>query len=92
MDYAEVANTFVRLADTHFVQRCPLVPAAENSDTGPPPPAPTLVINEKDMYLVPKLSLIGKEFEPLDLWLALIVDSFSMIVKWMNDGIEQILS
>ncbi|XP_005677802.1 PREDICTED: DNA-directed RNA polymerase III subunit RPC3 isoform X2 [Capra hircus] len=60
MDYAEVSNTFVRLVDTHFVQRCPLVPATENSDTGPPPPAPTLVINEKDMYLVPKLSLIGK--------------------------------
>ncbi|XP_029083232.1 DNA-directed RNA polymerase III subunit RPC3 isoform X2 [Monodon monoceros] len=60
MDYAEVSNTFVRLADTHFVQRCPLVPATENSDPGPPPPAPTLVISEKDMYLVPKLSLIGK--------------------------------
>ncbi|XP_048669849.1 DNA-directed RNA polymerase III subunit RPC3 isoform X2 [Marmota marmota marmota] len=60
MDYAEVSNTFVRLADTHFVQRCPLVPTIENSDLGPPPPAPTLVVNEKDMYLVPKLSLIGK--------------------------------
>ncbi|XP_047640777.1 DNA-directed RNA polymerase III subunit RPC3 isoform X2 [Phacochoerus africanus] len=60
MDYAEVSNTFVRLADTHFVQRCPLVPATENSDPGPLPPAPNLVINEKDMYLVPKLSLIGK--------------------------------
>ncbi|XP_059995107.1 DNA-directed RNA polymerase III subunit RPC3 isoform X2 [Lagenorhynchus albirostris] len=60
MDYAEVSNTFVRLADTHFVQRCPLVPATENADPGPPPPAPTLVISEKDMYLVPKLSLIGK--------------------------------
>ncbi|XP_025714243.1 DNA-directed RNA polymerase III subunit RPC3 isoform X1 [Callorhinus ursinus] len=60
MDYAEVSNTFVRLADTHFVQRCPWVPATENSDPGPPPPAPILVISEKDMYLVPKLSLIGK--------------------------------
>ncbi|KAM5294910.1 DNA-directed RNA polymerase III subunit RPC3 isoform 3-T3 [Glossophaga mutica] len=60
MDYAEVSSTFVRLADTHFVQRCPLVHATENSDSGPLPPAPTLVINEKDMYLVPKLSLIGK--------------------------------
>lgn len=61
MDYAEVANTFVRLADTHFVQRCPCVPAtAENPDPGPPPPAPSLVISEKDMYVVPKLSLIGK--------------------------------
>ncbi|XP_045864612.1 DNA-directed RNA polymerase III subunit RPC3 isoform X3 [Meles meles] len=60
MDYAEVSNTFVRLADTHFVQRCPWVPATENSDPGPPPPAPILVISEKDMYLVPKLSLIGR--------------------------------
>ncbi|XP_022260643.1 DNA-directed RNA polymerase III subunit RPC3 isoform X3 [Canis lupus familiaris] len=60
MDYAEVSNTFVRLADTHFVQRCPWVPATENSDPGPLPPAPILVISEKDMYLVPKLSLIGK--------------------------------
>uniref|UniRef100_A0A8C5K8K7 DNA-directed RNA polymerase III subunit RPC3 n=1 Tax=Jaculus jaculus TaxID=51337 RepID=A0A8C5K8K7_JACJA len=60
MDYAEVSSTFVRLADTHFVQRCPFAPITDNSDTGPPPPAPTLVINEKDMYLVPKLSLIGK--------------------------------
>ncbi|XP_026907272.1 DNA-directed RNA polymerase III subunit RPC3 isoform X1 [Leopardus geoffroyi] len=60
MDYSEVSNTFVRLADTHFVQRCPWVPVTENSDPGPPPPAPILVISEKDMYLVPKLSLIGK--------------------------------
>lgn len=79
MDYAEVSNTFVRLVDTHFVQRCPLVPATENSDTGPPPPAPTLVVSEKDMYLVPKLSLIGKEFWHRDLWLALIVDSFMKV-------------
>nr|XP_060478212.1 DNA-directed RNA polymerase III subunit RPC3 isoform X2 [Panthera onca] len=60
MDYSEVSNTFVRLADTHFVQRCPWVPVTENSDPGPPPPAPILIISEKDMYLVPKLSLIGK--------------------------------
>ncbi|XP_059231959.1 DNA-directed RNA polymerase III subunit RPC3 isoform X3 [Mustela nigripes] len=60
MDYAEVSNTFMRLADTHFVQRCPWVPATENSEPGPLPPAPILVISEKDMYLVPKLSLIGK--------------------------------
>lgn len=63
MDYAEVAHTFARLADTHFVQRCPAAPTPENSDPGPPPPAPTLVVNEKDMYLVPKLSLIGKKFD-----------------------------
>ncbi|XP_004397368.1 PREDICTED: DNA-directed RNA polymerase III subunit RPC3-like [Odobenus rosmarus divergens] len=60
MDYAEVSNTFVQLADTHFVQCCPWMPATENSDPGPPRPAPILVISEKDMYLVPKLSLMGK--------------------------------
>ncbi|XP_009582155.1 PREDICTED: DNA-directed RNA polymerase III subunit RPC3, partial [Fulmarus glacialis] len=57
MDYADVSNTFVRLADTHFVQRCPLVPETPESPEAPPPPAPTLVINEKDMYIVPRLNL-----------------------------------
>ncbi|XP_065516315.1 DNA-directed RNA polymerase III subunit RPC3 isoform X5 [Lathamus discolor] len=60
MDYSEVANTFVRLADTHFVQRCPLVPEGLDTPTVPPPPAPTLVLNEKDMYVVPRLNLVGK--------------------------------
>ncbi|NWU56293.1 RPC3 polymerase, partial [Dromas ardeola] len=60
MDYADVSNTFVRLADTHFVQRCPLVPETPESPDAPPPPAPTLVINEKDMYVVPRLNLVGK--------------------------------
>ncbi|NXE57310.1 RPC3 polymerase, partial [Casuarius casuarius] len=60
MDYADVSSTFVRLADTHFVQRCPLVPEAAETPEVPPPPAPTLVISEKDMYAVPKLNLIGK--------------------------------
>ncbi|KAF1630725.1 DNA-directed RNA polymerase III subunit RPC3, partial [Eudyptes filholi] len=60
MDYADVSNTFVRLADTHFVQRCPLVPETPESPEAPPPPAPTLVINEKDMYVVPRLNLVGK--------------------------------
>ena len=46
--------------DTNFVQHCPLVPDTDSSDPGPSLPATTLVINEKDMYLVPKLSLIGK--------------------------------
>ncbi|NWQ84435.1 RPC3 polymerase, partial [Columbina picui] len=57
MDYADVANTFVRLADTHFVQRCPMVP---ESPQAPPAPAPTLVSSDKDMYTVPRLSLVGK--------------------------------
>ncbi|XP_010080254.1 PREDICTED: DNA-directed RNA polymerase III subunit RPC3, partial [Pterocles gutturalis] len=60
MDYADVSNTFVRLADTHFVQRCPLVPETSQSPDAPPPPAPTLVISEKDMYVVPRLNLVGK--------------------------------
>ncbi|NXA57263.1 RPC3 polymerase, partial [Nothocercus julius] len=58
MDYADVSNTFVRLADTHFVQRCPQVPEA--AETPEAPPAPALVLSEKDMYVVPRLSLTGK--------------------------------
>ncbi|XP_069508882.1 DNA-directed RNA polymerase III subunit RPC3 isoform X2 [Ambystoma mexicanum] len=60
MDYSDVSNTFVRLVDTHFVQRCPQTPEVEEGSQGPPPPAPTLVVNDKDMYTVPKLSMIGK--------------------------------
>ncbi|XP_059574025.1 DNA-directed RNA polymerase III subunit RPC3 isoform X2 [Alligator mississippiensis] len=60
MDYTEVSNTFVRLADTHFVQRCPGVPDASGPSDSAAPPAPTLVIDEKDMYSVPRLNLIGK--------------------------------
>lgn len=61
MDYTEVSNTFVRLADTHFVQRCPGVPDASGPSDSAAPPAPTLVIDEKDMYSVPRLNLIGEE-------------------------------
>lgn len=61
MDYTDVSNTFVRLADTHFVQRCPLIPETPETPDAPPPPAPILVINEKDMYVVPRLNLIGKK-------------------------------
>ncbi|NWR59027.1 RPC3 polymerase, partial [Bucorvus abyssinicus] len=60
MDYADVSSTFVRLADTHFVQRCPLVPEPPQAPGAPPPPAPTLVTDEKDMYVVPRLNLIGR--------------------------------
>lgn len=60
MDYADVLSTFVRLADTHFVQRCPQVPEGPQDPDVPPPAAPTLVLNEKDMYVVPKLNLVGK--------------------------------
>ncbi|NWI04670.1 RPC3 polymerase, partial [Tichodroma muraria] len=60
MDYAEVSSTFVRLADTHFIQRCPIVPESSRSTKVPLPPAPALAIAEKDMYVVPRLSLVGK--------------------------------
>ncbi|XP_025032346.1 DNA-directed RNA polymerase III subunit RPC3 isoform X2 [Python bivittatus] len=60
MDYSEVSTTFTCLADTHFVQRCPLPPEGSESTETLPSPAPTLVCNEKDMYAVPKLNLIGK--------------------------------
>ncbi|XP_074927182.1 DNA-directed RNA polymerase III subunit RPC3 isoform X2 [Chelonoidis abingdonii] len=60
MDYGEVSNTFVRLADTHFIQRCPMAPETTETLDAPPPPVPTLVVNEKDMYVVPNLNLIGK--------------------------------
>ncbi|NXH98151.1 RPC3 polymerase, partial [Pachycephala philippinensis] len=60
VDYSEVSGTFVRLADTHFIQRCPMVPESPRSAKAPPPPAPALAIAEKDMYIVPRLSLVGK--------------------------------
>lgn len=61
MDYADVSGTFVRLADTHFVQRCPSAPDPPPAPGAPPPPAPTLVMDEKDMYVVPRLNLVGEE-------------------------------
>ncbi|XP_027529354.1 DNA-directed RNA polymerase III subunit RPC3-like [Neopelma chrysocephalum] len=60
MDYAEVSGTFVRLADTHFIRRCPMVPENPRNAAEPPPPAPALAIAERDMYVVPRLSLTGK--------------------------------
>ncbi|NXG16505.1 RPC3 polymerase, partial [Grallaria varia] len=58
LDYSEVSNAFVRLADTHFIQRCPMAP--EPSRSGEGPPVPTLTIDQRDMYVVPRLSLGGK--------------------------------
>ncbi|KAF7238366.1 DNA-directed RNA polymerase III subunit RPC3 [Varanus komodoensis] len=60
MDYGEVSNTFIHLADTHFVQRCASASEEPESSDIPVPPAPVLVFNEKDMFAVPKLNLIGK--------------------------------
>ncbi|XP_040394809.1 DNA-directed RNA polymerase III subunit RPC3 isoform X2 [Cygnus olor] len=60
MEYADVSSTFVRLADTHLVRRCPLLPEAPQGPAAPPAPAPTLVLNEKDTYAVPRLNLTGR--------------------------------
>ncbi|XP_015505788.1 DNA-directed RNA polymerase III subunit RPC3 isoform X3 [Parus major] len=60
MDYTEVSSTFVRLADTHFIQRCPIVPESPQSAKALPRSAPALAIDEKDMYIVPRLNLVGK--------------------------------
>ncbi|XP_005533551.1 PREDICTED: DNA-directed RNA polymerase III subunit RPC3 isoform X2 [Pseudopodoces humilis] len=60
MDYTEVSSTFVRLADTHFIQRCPIVPESPRSAKALPHSAPALAVDEKDMYIVPRLSLVGK--------------------------------
>ncbi|KAM4664371.1 DNA-directed RNA polymerase III subunit RPC3 isoform 2-T2 [Discoglossus pictus] len=63
VEYSDVAATFTRLVDTHFVQRCPELPETSNasqSSEGRRPPAPTLVTNEKDMYTVPKINIIGR--------------------------------
>lgn len=63
MEYSEVLATFSQLADTHFVQRCPTISdtAETPSAEGRRPPAPTLATNEKEMYTVPKVTLLGKE-------------------------------
>ncbi|KAK9391293.1 DNA-directed RNA polymerase III subunit RPC3 [Crotalus adamanteus] len=60
VDYSEVSATFTCLADTHFVQRCPSPSESSESAETQPPPTPTLAFNEKDMYAVPKLNLIGR--------------------------------
>ncbi|NXH44252.1 RPC3 polymerase, partial [Dicaeum eximium] len=58
MDHAEVSSTFARLADTHFIQRCPMAPERPPGAKGPA--APTLATEQRDMYLVPRLGPAGK--------------------------------
>lgn len=62
MDYSEVSETFTRLADTHFIQRCPGLPELETTQGSETrrPLAPSLVINEDVMYIVPKVSMLGR--------------------------------
>ncbi|NXU93439.1 RPC3 polymerase, partial [Xiphorhynchus elegans] len=60
LDYSEVSNAFVRLADTHFIQRCPMAPETPRDGEGAPPAVPSLAVPHRDMYVVPRLSLGGK--------------------------------
>ncbi|KAM4690670.1 DNA-directed RNA polymerase III subunit RPC3 [Rhinophrynus dorsalis] len=61
MEYSEVSSTFTRLADTHFVQRCPSLPEQETTQSeGRPPLVPTLEVKDKDLYTVPKLNMMGR--------------------------------
>ncbi|XP_068031078.1 DNA-directed RNA polymerase III subunit RPC3-like isoform X1 [Anomalospiza imberbis] len=58
MDYGEVSATFARLADTHFIQRCPAPPEVPHD--AKVPPAPALAAGDKDRFVVPRLGLVGK--------------------------------
>ncbi|XP_068108330.1 DNA-directed RNA polymerase III subunit RPC3 [Hyperolius riggenbachi] len=62
MEYSDVSTTFSQLADTHFVQRCPALQDEESTTPteGRRPPVPTLVTNEKEMYTVPRVVMIGR--------------------------------
>ncbi|XP_063296087.1 DNA-directed RNA polymerase III subunit RPC3 [Pelobates fuscus] len=62
VDYSEVSGTFSSLADTHFIQRCPGLPEMESTKGSDSrrPVAPSLVIDEKDMYTIPKVNMLGR--------------------------------
>uniref|UniRef100_UPI00398EFF5D DNA-directed RNA polymerase III subunit RPC3 n=1 Tax=Pristiophorus japonicus TaxID=55135 RepID=UPI00398EFF5D len=60
MDCSETSDTFVRLVETHFLQKCGMVPESAIAEGSRPPPAPTLVTDEKEMYTVPNLSIGGQ--------------------------------
>ncbi|KAF7649519.1 hypothetical protein LDENG_00140160 [Lucifuga dentata] len=75
MEYSEVASTFSKLVETHFLQRCPPVAgaAATSSDTTTPatstmPGTPAAPVNAApstpesfaDCYKVPHIALIGR--------------------------------
>ncbi|PIO22644.1 hypothetical protein AB205_0152570, partial [Aquarana catesbeiana] len=59
MEYSDVSSTFTQLADTHFVQRCPVVEEKDGTE-GRRPPIPSLVTNEKEMFSVPRVLLVGR--------------------------------
>ncbi|KAM8921735.1 DNA-directed RNA polymerase III subunit RPC3 [Pelodytes ibericus] len=60
VDYSDVSGTFTRLADTHFVQRCPGLSESTPAAGARRPVAPSLITNEKEMYTIPKVSLLGR--------------------------------
>ncbi|XP_018425582.1 PREDICTED: DNA-directed RNA polymerase III subunit RPC3 [Nanorana parkeri] len=63
MEYSEVSTTFSQLADTHFVQRCPVVQdeeGASGTEGRRPPVVPNFVTNEKELFCVPRVLLIGR--------------------------------
>ncbi|XP_067878635.1 DNA-directed RNA polymerase III subunit RPC3 [Heterodontus francisci] len=60
MEYSEASNTFVRLVQTHFLQKCGMVPDSVTVEGLRPPPAPMLVSDEKEMFTVPNLSIVGQ--------------------------------
>ncbi|XP_076350423.1 DNA-directed RNA polymerase III subunit RPC3-like [Tachypleus tridentatus] len=49
----QVKDIFVKLVQTHFVQRCPV----PQSSDGVKPVAPTMNISENEMYLIPEIKL-----------------------------------
>ncbi|XP_078390207.1 DNA-directed RNA polymerase III subunit RPC3 [Cetorhinus maximus] len=59
-EYSETSNTFIRLVQTHFLQKCGMVSDSVNAEGPRPSPAPTLVTDEKEMYTVPNLSVVGQ--------------------------------
>lgn len=70
MDYNEVASTFSKLVETHFLQRCPptgttgtATPATSATPTTPAAPATTALPTPEsfpDCYKVPQVTLIGR--------------------------------
>ncbi|XP_043542590.1 DNA-directed RNA polymerase III subunit RPC3 [Chiloscyllium plagiosum] len=57
-EHSETSNTFVRLVQTHFLQKCGLVSESVTAEGSQPSRAPTLITDEKEMYTVPNLSVV----------------------------------
>ncbi|XP_029927793.1 DNA-directed RNA polymerase III subunit RPC3 isoform X1 [Myripristis murdjan] len=71
MEYSEVSNTFSKLVETHFLQRCPPVEVAGKAVSATPDPAttpgapannttPSTPESFADCYKVPHVTLIGR--------------------------------